>query len=44
DEALALLNGGSTRETMAAAGLAFSAAHRGAAVRMAEAVRALRPR
>jgi 3-deoxy-D-manno-octulosonic-acid transferase len=44
DEALALLNDASARETMAAAGLAFTAAHRGAAARMAEAVLALRQR
>jgi 3-deoxy-D-manno-octulosonic-acid transferase len=44
DEALALSNDASARETMAAAGLAFTAAHRGAAARMAEAVLALRQR
>jgi 3-deoxy-D-manno-octulosonic-acid transferase len=44
DGALALLNDGRARETMAAAGLTFTAAHRGAAARMAEAVLALRQR
>lgn len=44
DEALALLHNRSAREAMAAAGRAFTAAHRGAAARMAEAVLALRRR
>jgi 3-deoxy-D-manno-octulosonic-acid transferase len=40
-QALALLHDSAARQAMAAAGRAFSAAHRGAAARMADAVLAL---
>jgi 3-deoxy-D-manno-octulosonic-acid transferase len=43
-EALRLLADGAAREAMATAGRAFTAAHRGAAARMADAVLALPPR